>query len=163
MKKTALITMLSGACALTLGAGAAAKTDDAAEVRATVDQAFAEFTACDTNAIGKYDANMHTGYYPDSAALVDETSDENRKMAADFCNNGGKHDMKYDIADIVMLKDAALVLGSGHYMRTEPNGAVSIDTDFTFTDVMVKTKDGWKFRHTHIGVVLPANEGAASE
>jgi ketosteroid isomerase-like protein len=165
MKKSIFVTVFSTACAAMLltAASAKSKEDAAAEVRAMFDQAAAEFVACDTSAIGKYDADEHTGYYPDSTELYDETSDEGRKEAADFCDNGGKHEMTYAISDVVMLKDAALVLGSGHYKRTEPDGTVSVDTDYTFTDVVVKTDKGWKFRHSHVGVVMPMEEGGESE
>lgn len=162
MKTRVFVTLLSGACAVALSASANPKSDAAAaEIRTMFDQAATTFASCDTGNFGKYSAEGHTGFYPDSSALVIEASDENKQAEIAFCEGGGKHDLKYEIGDVVMLKDAALVLGTGHYKRTEPDGTVSVDTDYTFTDVMVKTTDGWKFRHSHVGAVMPAEEGAA--
>lgn len=157
MKKLMKIAALAGVCATAIGASAYAAHHTEAEraVRAMFDEATASFVACDKNSIGKYSAEGHTGFYPDSLALHDETSEEAVQSEVDFCENGGKHELMYEIDDLVMLNDAALLLGTGHYKRTEPDGAVSVDTDYMFTDVLVKTDHGWKFRHTHIGAVIP--------
>lgn len=164
MKNPIFVTVFSTACAATLATAALAMShDEAADVRAMVDQAMADFVACNVDAIGKYNADKHTAYYPDSSELYDEASEEADKEGADFCKNGGKHELRFNIVDIVMLKDAALVLGSGHYKRTEPDGAVSVDSDFTSTEVVVKTDKGWKYRHSHTGIVMPMEEGGGSE
>ncbi len=161
LKTAAFVGM--GISAFGASAYAAHHTEAEREVRAMFDEATASFVACDKNSIGKYNAERHTGFYPDSMALIDETSDAAIQSAVDFCENGGKHELAYEIGDLVMLNDAALVLGAGHYKRTEPGGVVSVDTDYTFTDVLVKTGNGWKFRHTHIGVVVPMEDAAVDE
>ena len=155
------IKLLAFASALALGAPALAgeKEGSADDLRAWYAKVAAEFVACDTSSYGKYSAEGHSGYYPDSKNLVDEASEEARQENVSFCEGGGKHEMTYEIANVVMLKDAALILGSGHYKRTEPEGAVSIDSDYNFTEVLVKTKDGWKFRHSHVGAVLDMMQG----
>jgi hypothetical protein len=157
----ASVKLLAFVSVLALGASALAgdKKTSADDLRAWYAKAVAEFVACDTSSYGKYSAEGHSGYYPDSKDLVDEASEEARLENVSFCEGGGKHEMTYDIADVVMLKDAALVLGSGHYKRTEPEGAVSIDADYNFTEVLVKTGDGWKFRHSHVGAVLDMTAG----
>lgn len=157
MKTLIKTVAFAGAGALALGAAAFAGDDAKTKEKlgAWYDEVVQKYLACDTSAIGQYSAEGHRGFYPDSAALHDETSDENKQQAIDFCDNGGKSDLTYEIADIVMLKDAALILGNGHYTRTEPDGTVSVDSDYTFTEVLVKTKDGWKFKHSHIGAVMP--------
>ncbi len=155
------VSFLAFVSVLALGASAYAgeAKGSADELRAWYAKAVSDFVACDKAAFGKYDAESHTGYYPDSMDLVDETSPEMRQENAAFCDGGGKHELTYTIADIVILKDAALVLGSGHYKRTEPEGAVSVDSDYNFTDVLVKTGAGWKFRHTHVGAVIDMGSG----
>lgn len=160
MKARTIVFLLSGACAATLAISTPASADAAADVRRFFDKAGGDFVACNTATFDSYNAAGRTGYYPDLAALQKEDTAEAKQAAVDFCANGGKHDLNYEVADAVMLKDAALVLGSGHYKRTEPDGTVTIDTDYTFTDVLVKAKDGWKFRHGHIGVVMGAADTA---
>lgn len=144
----------AGMLALNAAAFASDSADAKEKLKSWYADVVADFVSCDTSAIGKYNAQGRRGFYPDSAELHDETSEDSMQMAVDFCENGGKHDLTYDIADVVMLKDAALILGSGHYKRTEPDGAISVDSDYTFTEVVVKTSDGWKFKHSHIGAVL---------
>lgn len=158
------ISVISAVSALALGASAFAGDDKGAadKIRAWYGEAVASYAACDTSAFGKYSAEGHTGYYPDALTLADETSDEARQENIAFCENGGKHEITYDIADVVMLKGAALILGSGHYKRTEPDGTVSIDSDYTFTEVLVKSGDGWKMRHSHIGAFMEMPEGEES-
>lgn len=154
MMKTS-IKLIAAVSVIALGASAfaAEKNGPADEIRAWYAAVVADFVACNVDAFGKYDAESHSAYYPDSLKLADENNAESRQMGIDFCKNGGKNGLTYEIADIVMLKDAALILGSGHYKRTEPGGAVSIDADYNFTDVAVKTSAGWKLRHTHVGAV----------
>ncbi|GAB4518781.1 MAG: hypothetical protein Kow00133_04090 [Amphiplicatus sp.] len=150
------------------GAGAAAAfaiahanpEEEKAAVKSVMEAAAAAYEACDTASFGKYDVEGRTGYYPDSADPMKETP-ESRQEEIAFCEAGGKHAIDYTIKGVILLGDVAVAHGSGHYTRTEPDGEVSIDTDYTFTDILVKTKDGWKFRHGHIGVVLaeePAGE-----
>ena len=75
-------------------------------------------------------------------------------MNVEFCENGGKHELEYKIADVVIMDGGALILGTGHYKRTEPGGEVSLDSDYTFTEVIVKKDDAWKIKHTHIGMIV---------
>ncbi len=160
MEKLWKYLAFSGASALVLGASAIAAhhTEADKKIRAFYEAAVADFVACDTEAVGKYGAEGQTGYYPDSLDLHMEDSDEARQAEIAFCEEGGKNELAYEIRDIVHLTDAALVLGKGHYKRTEPDGNVSIDTDYSFTEVLVKTDDGWKFRHSHIGVAIPMDD-----
>lgn len=157
MKTLIKIVAFAGAGMMALGAAAFAGDDAKAKEKlsAWYGEAIGKFNACDVSAIGQYSAEGHRGYYPDSADLHAETNEESLQKAKEFCDNGGKNDITYEIADIVMLKDAALILGDGHYTRTEPDGTVSVDSDYTFTEVLVKTRDGWKFKHSHIGAVMP--------
>ncbi|MFQ5563074.1 MAG: nuclear transport factor 2 family protein [Parvularculaceae bacterium] len=165
MRKSAYAILFSGACALALGASAIAKhhTKMDVEIRTFYETAVADFLKCDPGSIGKHSTEKKTGYYPDSLELHDESSAESRQMEVEFCEGGGKHELTYEIADIIGLEDAAVVLGTGRYKRTEPDGAVSIDTDYSFTEVLVKTDDGWKFRHSHVGVAVPMEEAAGEE
>lgn len=158
-----IVTFVALAGALALGSSVlAGEKDKAAEVRAWFDQAVSEYASCNVDAIGNYSAADHTGFYPDSAQLQNENTQESREAAKQFCENGGKHEMSYEIQDVVMLKDAAIILASGHYKRTEPDGAVTVDSDFNLTDVAIKTDEGWKFRHSHVGAVMPQQEVAAA-
>jgi hypothetical protein len=154
MKARTIVLLSSSVCLAALAVSTPASADAASDVRSFFDKAAGDFAACNIANFDSYNAAGRTGYYPDSAALQREDTPEAKQAAADFCTNGGKHDLNYEVADVVMLKDAALVLGAGHYKRTEPDGTVTVDTDYTFTDVLVKTKDGWKFRHGHIGAVM---------
>ena len=158
LKMAALVGV--GVTAISASAYAAHHTDAERAVRAMFEEAAAVFVACDTSSIGKYSAEGHTGFYPDSSALVDETSDEATQSEVAFCENGGKHELTYEIGDLVMLNDVALLLGTGHYKRTEPDGAVFVDTDYTFTEVLINTDKGWKFRHSHIGAVIAMEDDA---
>lgn len=162
-KSMLFVASIASAVALGIGGAVNAMSHSADDVRAFFEQAAADYVACDTSRIGAYSTDDHSGFYPDSGELQMEASDEARQAAIDFCEAGGKHEMSYEIRDVVMLKDAALVLASGHYKRTEPDGTVSVDDDFTLTDVLVKTDDGWKFRHSHVGAVMAPTEETASE
>lgn len=166
MKNMYKYVLSVSAATLALGAYAFAEHHEGveAEVRAFYEQATASFLACDAEKIGAFSAEGHTGIYPDSLDAFDETSDEAVNEAKAFCVNGGKNELTYEITKVIPLSDAAVAIGKGHYKRTEPDGAVSIDTDYSFTEVLVKTDDGWKFRHSHVGVAIPMEdvEGAAA-
>ncbi|MBB5519481.1 YybH family protein [Amphiplicatus metriothermophilus] len=149
----ALLAASAGAAAAFAIAHANPEAEKAA-IRAMFEEAIASMNACKTDDIGKNDAEGRTTYYPDSAEPHVETA-ETRQMAVDFCAKGGKHELQSQIRDIILLGDVAVAHGSGHYKRTEPDGTVSIDTDYTYTDVLVKKDGRWKIRHGHIGVVLP--------
>ena len=157
-------TCMIGAGALALSAMPAFAEHHAegkAEVKAFMDAAIAAFVACNYKKTAKLSAEGRTGYYPDSLDPHAEDSDEARKAEKEFCEGGGKHELRIDAMNVVMLTDAAVVHGKGHYKRTEPDGTVSLDTDYSYTDVLVKTDDGWKFRHGHIGVAIPMGDEAA--
>jgi len=160
---TSHLRILALAGAASLATSVAAHAGDNAEakekLKAWYANSVADFVACDAAAMDKYSASDKTGYYPDSGELHDESSDEARQMEAEFCENGGKHELTYELADIIMLKDAALMLGTGHYKRTEPDGEASIDADYTFTELLVKEGGEWKFRHSHIGAILDMGPG----
>lgn len=162
MKARAIVLLSSSACLAALAISTPANADAVSDLRSFFDKAAGDFVACNTATFDAYNAAGRSGYYPDSAALQREDTPEAKQAAIDFCTNGGKHDLNFEVAEVVMLKDAALVLGAGHYKRTEPDGTVTVDTDYTFTDVLVKTKEGWKFRHSHIGIVMGA-EGAVED
>ncbi len=150
----------SATSALLLGS-ALAKAGDEEAVKKTLADSFAIWMACDLEAAYKFDAEGRSSYYPDSADL--QLSDEaSRQKDADFCKNGGKNEATYQVNGVILMGDTAVAHGVGHYKRTEPGGAVSVDSDYTFTDILVRTKEGWKFRHSHIGAVMPAEEEAAA-
>lgn len=145
-----------GASAIAMMAAAPAfAQDDEAQIRAMYEEAMGDWEACDMSNFGEYSAETHTAFYPDSKDVVMENSPEAEEMANEFCDGGGKHEMDYMIDTVDLMDDVALVYGSGHYKRTEPGGDVSVDSDFTFTDVLQKDGDDWKFRHTHVGAVMP--------
>lgn len=153
-----VLSVSSAALAMGAYAIAAHHEEIDAEVRAFFEQATADFAACNVEAIGKYDAKGHTGIYPDSLDPIDETSEAAVQEGKTFCENGGKHEISYEISNVIPLNGAAVAVGKGHYKRTEPDGTVTLDTDYSFTDVLVKTDDGWKFRHTHIGMAIPMGD-----
>ncbi len=162
MKNILKASAFVGVCALALqGAALANPDDDKAAVKATLEAASSAWLKCDLDAAAKYDAEGRTGYYPDSSAVQTDT-EENRKKEADFCANGGAHELTYAVKDVIIYGDVAVAYGDGHYKRTEPGGAVSIDSDYTFTDVLVKSKGGWKFKHSHVGVVMPMEDAATA-
>ncbi len=132
-----------------------------AEVKAFMDAATDAFVACEYEKSASMSAAGRTGYYPDSLDPQAEDSEEALASAKDFCDGGGKHELRIDARNIIMLNDAAVVHGKGHYKRTEPDGSVSLDTDYSYTNVLVKTDDGWKFRHGHIGIAFPMGDEAA--
>jgi ketosteroid isomerase-like protein len=92
--------------------------------------------------------------------MVEDATSKQKDI--DFCKNGGKHEITYKINGVSVMGDVAVAHGSGHYKRTEPGGAVSIDSDYTFTDVLVKKAGGWKFQHGHIGAYMPMEETTAA-
>lgn len=163
MKKYLKSCMIgAGAIAVSVSpAFAAHHAEGKAEVKAFMDAATAAFLACDYEKTATLSAEGRTGYYPDSLDPHAEDSEEARNAEKEFCEGGGKHELRIDASNIIMLKDAAVVHGKGHYKRTEPDGAVSVDTDYSYTDVLVKTDDGWKFQHGHIGVAIPMGDAAA--
>ena len=152
-------TSLCAGAALAMSATASASDDQSAAVKSTIDAATAAWLKCDVDAAAKYDVDGRTSYYPDSATLMIEDA----KMIQDerdFCKNGGKNELTYSIAGVEVMGETAYAYGTGHYKRTEPGGAVSIDNDYTFTDILVKTSDGWKYKHSHVGAVMPMSEAA---
>ena len=149
----------TGVLALTaVPAFAGDHAEDKAEVKAFMDKATAAFVACDYEKTAKMSAKGRTGYYPDSLDPVAEDSEEMRNAEKAFCEGGGKHELRIDAVNIIMLTGAAVVHGKGNYKRTEPGGEVSLETNYSYTDVLVKTDDGWKFRHGHIGIAIPMSE-----
>lgn len=162
MKNILKASVFVGVCAVALSTPAYASSDaDKAAVKAAIDAASSAWLNCELDAAMKYDADGRTGYYPDSSE-VQMNTEANRKEEADFCANGGKHEMTYAIKNVQVYGDVAIAYGDGHYKRTEPDGKVSIDSDYTFTDVLVKAKDGWKFKHSHVGAVMPMDETMAA-
>lgn len=152
------IALAAGAAGVVFGASAfadplAGPNDDSA-VRKVVADATAAWLACDVAAAAKFSVAGRSGYYPDSAELQIDTPEMQQKEV-EFCKNGGKNEMTYKLNGVEIVGDAAIAHGSGHYKRTEPGGAVSVDSDFTFTDVLVRTADGWRYRHSHVGMVMP--------
>ncbi len=139
-------------------AGAAfAKEGDEAAVKKAIAGSSAAWLACNLDAAAKFNAEGRGGYYPDSKEFQLETP-ENMQKEKEFCKNGGKNELTYAVKGVMLMGDTAVAHGSGHYKRTEPGGAVSIDGDYTFTDILVRTGDGWKFKHSHIGAVMPMPE-----
>lgn len=155
------IALATGAAGALMCGSALAKAGDEEAVKKTIADSFASWMACDVEAAYKFDADGRSSYYPDSKDLQLSTP-EMRQQEADFCKNGGKNEASYAVNGVIMMGDTAIAHGSGHYKRTEPGGAVSVDSDYTFTDILVRTKDGWKFRHSHIGAVMPAAEETAT-
>lgn len=159
LTRIALATGAAGA--LMCGAALAGSEKDEATIQKIFDESAASMLACDTASFGKYDAEERTAYYPDSMEPVVEDAASKQKDI-DFCKNGGKHELTYKINGVSVMGDVAIAHGSGHYKRTEPGGAVSIDSDYTFTDVLVKKAGGWKFQHSHIGAYMPMEETTAT-
>lgn len=154
------IALAAGAAGLLACGSALAKPGDEDAVRKTLADSFAKWIACDVEGAYKFDAPNRSGYYPDSKDLQVSTA-EMRQQEADFCKNGGKNEATYVVQGVIMMGETAIAHGSGHYTRTEPDGAVSVDSDFTFTDILVRTKNGWRFRHSHVGAVLSPPGGDA--
>lgn len=150
----------SAAGALLCGSALAKPGDEEAVKKALADS-FASWMACNLDAAYKFDADGRSGYYPDSPD-IQVSSEESRQKEADFCKNGGKNEATYKVNGVILMGDTAVAHGFGHYKRTEPGGAVSVDSDYTFTDILVRTKEGWKFRHSHIGAVMPMEETTAA-
>ena len=155
------IALATGAAGALLLGSALAKPGDEDAVKKTLSDSFASWTACDLDAAYKFDADGRSSYYPDSAD-IQLSDDASRQKEADFCKNGGKNEATYQVNGVILMGDTAVAHGFGHYKRTEPGGAVSVDNDYTFTDILVRTKEGWKFRHSHIGAVMPMEETTAA-
>lgn len=161
MTLTRLALATSAAGALLCGSALADSEKDKAAIQKMFDESAASMIACDTASFGKYDAEGRTAYYPDSMEPVVEDA-ASKQEDIDFCKNGGKHELAYKINGVSVIGDVAIAHGSGHYKRTEPGGAVSIDSDYSFTDVLVKKAGGWKFQHSHIGAYMPMEETTAA-
>lgn len=158
---TIAATAFAAACARAPGDAAVDVAAETAAIKSMVESANAAYVACDLAAAFKNEAPGATGYYPESTTLMVST-DEERQKEIDFCKAGGKNELTETIAGVEVLGDVGYVLGSGRYTRTEPDGKVSIDGDYTATHIVVKSADGWKFKHSHIGAVFAMPEDAAA-
>ncbi|MEZ5921091.1 MAG: DUF4440 domain-containing protein [Parvularculaceae bacterium] len=136
---------------------------DEEAVRKTIADANNVWLACDTEAWGKYDAEDRSAMYPDSLDLQYDINDS-KAREIEFCKNGGKHELtNYKIEKVMVKGDVAIAAGSGHYKQTYGDGTSPINADFNFTDVLFRSKDGWKFKHSHIGVVMPPPEAEMTD
>lgn len=157
---TIAATAFAAACAKAPGNAPVDVAAETAAIKSMVESANAAYVACDIASVATHEVAGATGYYPESTALM-VSNDEERQKEDDFCKAGGKNELTENIAGVEVLGDVGYVLGSGHYKRTEPDGKVSIDGDYTATHIVVKSADGWKFKHSHIGAVLAMPEAAA--
>ncbi|MFC2953449.1 nuclear transport factor 2 family protein [Marinicaulis aureus] len=130
--------------------------DDEAVVRKMIETKYAKENACDATYAENYVADDATEYLPNYLRAMPKEPQSEIMDFEEFCAAGGKSLNEPDIQMIERIADdVILVTGIGSIEVTRPDGTLDYDGEYSFTNIFVKTGDGWRVRHLHVAPIIP--------